>query len=73
MTLKERQDRYVAFRETERKLVKEIHIENLITPKSEGRMWVIRDNGTEIRNSSKQECLNDWATLNGYRIKYATR
>lgn len=34
----------------------------------EGKEWVIRQGGREIRNSDKKEAIVDWFTINGYEV-----
>ena len=69
MSLEERQERHADFLKKKRKPIKKVEIKKLIRPVKEGKVWVIRDKGTELRNPNKQECLNDWATINGYEVK----
>lgn len=65
---KEKEERYEKHKDERRKPIKKADVKKLATPVKEGKFWVIRKGGVELRNTKKGEVSNDFATINNYKI-----
>jgi len=66
-----KEERFAKHAEKRRKKIAKKDAEKMFRHQvvKEGKVWVIRQGGRELRNRNKKAVIYDWYTINGYSVE----